>query len=311
MSVLVLEEKKELYTAGRELADALGTSLETVVLGNDSTGEEAAKYADRVYVAKHGELADYRTLTYTRVLADLIGKTGPEVVLMEDNLISRDYAPRLAARLDAELTMGVTRLALEGGKLRMTKPVLGERRIHTYETSAWPALVGVKPGNYDAATPGGAGTVEDYAVSFDEADLVQRVLEGAAPGGSADLSSAKVIISIGGGIRKDMERGKQLAMELAGLLRGAVGASRVVTDAGWIERERQIGQTGQIVSPDLYIACGISGQIQHLAGMRNSKVIIAVNTDPEAPIMRVADYAIVGDLFEVLPVLIRKVKDQA
>jgi len=309
MSVLIVAEQKngnpstaslQLAAAGRQLADALGTGLDGIVLGADTLDIAV----DTLYAAKHAELASYRPLPYARVLADLIGQKRPEAVLFPDNLRSRDYAPRVAARLDAELLSGVTSVELKDGKLCATKPVFKEKRLYTYAAAS--ALVLLKEGAYVplAGTP---AKVEPFPVALEPADLVQTV-EAAAAGSGVDLSSAKVIVALGGGIRKDVERGKQLAEELAGLLGGAVGASRVATDAGWLDHTRQVGQTGQTVAPELYLACGISGQMQHVAGMRNSKVIIAINTDAESPITKLADYVVVGDLFSTLEELIASLK---
>lgn len=306
---------RELFTAGRELADALGTSLEAVVLGDDArnAAEAVSKYVDKLYVAEHEELAEYRPLPCTKVIADLISEKNPSVVLFPDNLRSRHFAPRAAARLDAELTtacIAVEAKDYEGTlSLYMTKEVFNDKRIHGYVTSAWPALVLLKEGSLTPAEPGETGETEELSLDFAENELVQQVLEAAAGISGVDLSTANTIVSIGGGGRKEPEKALELAEELATLLGGAVGASRVMTDGGWAEHARQIGQTGQTVSPDLYIACGISGALQHVAGMKTSKVIVAINTDPEAPIFKVADYGIIGDLYEVLPLLIENLKD--
>ncbi len=323
MSILIIAETKnneptpatrELFTAGKELAEKLGTSLEAVVIGSgiSDAASETAQYVERVYTIDDEELANYRVLPYTRALGNLIKEKEPEVVLFSDNLITADYVPRLAARLDAELTTGANNVSVaedEDGTscLQMAKGVMGEKRIFTYETSAWPALATLKAGATEAAEPGDAGEVEQYSVEFEDYDLVQTVTA-AKEGGGVDLSAAKVIVAVGGGIRKDPEKGLALAEELAGLLGGAVGASRQATDNGWTDSGLQIGQTGQAVAPDIYIAVGISGQLQHVAGIRGTKVIIAINTDPEAPIFKKADYGIIGDLYEVLPGLIAQMK---
>ncbi len=300
----------ELLGEGARLAAELGQELSAVLIGSDVeplAAELAAFGARRVYLCQHPDLASYSTLAYTRVLAELVREHAPAVLLMGATPLGRDLAPRLSRRLDLGLTADCTGLAIEPetGNLLQTRPAFGGNVMATiYTPRVRPQMATVRPGVM--ARPRRSEGVQAEVVTVeatpDPADLLLRVLsrrETARRG--VDLSQAKVIVSGGRGCGGD--EGFALLESLAGLLGAELGGTRVAVEEGWIGVERQIGQTGQTVRPELYVACGISGAIQHRAGILGSRFIVAVNRDARAPIFSVADYAIVGEVQKVVPAI--------
>lgn len=301
----------ELISAAKQLAAGLGGEAQAVVLGH-GVGE-AAKFAAKYGVAKvlvldDEKLAPFHTLSWAQALGTLVKAQAPAAVLLTHTVVARDLASRLAARVDGAVVTDCTSVKADGGKLVVERPVFAGKLIATMEVTGDGAkVVTVRPKSYDKATEGGEAAVETVATSL-EADarlLVKEVVKKA--GGAVSLTEADVVVSAGRGIKAP----ENFAMieDLAGVLGAAVGASRAVVDAGWRDHASQVGQTGKIVRPNLYIAAGISGAIQHLVGMQNSNFILAINKDPEAPIFKKADFGIVGDMFEVVPALTKAFKE--
>lgn len=296
----------EAVSEGRRIADELGTEVTAVVLGSgveDMAGELGKYGADKVLVADDAVLADYTTDTYTNVLADIIKSNEPQVIFLGASVQGKDFGPRLAARLDAGLAMDCVAVKLDGGSLVVTRPMYGGKVLADVELLSEPQMVAVRPNVMSITENAKDGAVEK--VDANMGDVKTTVLETKIEAGDKiELTEADVIISGGRGTEGKFE----LIEELAGVLNAAVGASRTVVDEGWRPHSDQVGQTGKIVSPNLYIACGISGAIQHMAGMSTSKFIVAINKDSEAPIFSKADYGVVGDLFQVVPAVIEEIK---
>jgi electron transfer flavoprotein alpha subunit len=307
----------ELLGEGRRLADKLGVELSAVLLGDQVQALAAdliAHGADKVYLAQDPVLAHYRTGPHTDVLAGLINQHQPEVVLISATPQGRDLAPRLAARLSAGLTADCTGLDIsENDRLLVqTRPAFGGNLMATIICrQARPQMATVRPGVMKAleANPARAGEVVTASVHLDERGILAKIIEIIQQEGESqvNLQDAEIIVSGGRGMGK--AESFALIRELAEVLGGAVGASRGAVDAGWIPAYHQVGQTGRTVQPKLYLACGISGAVQHLAGMSSSDCIIAINKDPAAPIFNVATYGVVGDLFEIVPALTKKLKE--
>jgi len=296
----------EALSAGRQLAGGLGGAVEAVVMGSgvEASAPQLAAYgAAKIYVADDGALAEAATEAYARVLAQVIEKTQPAVVLVGATTQGKELAARLSARLNAALATDCVAVKAEGGQVTATRPMYGGKILAEVSLAGTPVIVSLRPNTQTATQAPGAGAVEKVAVQVGE--IATKVVAQQLDAGKVDLTEADVIVTGGRG----MGCPDYSAVEaLAAALGGAVGASRSAVDEGWRPASDQVGQTGKTVSPNLYVACGVSGAIQHLAGMSSSKVIVAINKDPEAPIMAKADYAIVGDLFEVLPALTAEIE---
>ena len=312
----VTKSTLELLGEGRKLADDLGVTLEAVLLG-DHVQQDALLLihhgADRVYVAEHPTLARYRTEPYVNVLTGLIRDKKPEIVLISATPQGRDLGPRLAARIRAGLTADCTGLSInrEQRLLEQTRPAFGGNIMATILCrQARPQMATVRPNVFrkPEPDPNRTGEVVKIPVNLDERAILCKIVEVVEhPSDERDnLVDAQIIVSGGRGLGKP--ENFRLVRDLAEVLGAAVGASRATVDAGWIAPHHQVGQTGKTVQPKLYIACGISGAVQHLAGMQNSEVIIAINKDPHAPIFDVATYGVVGDVLEVLPALTESLK---
>ena len=298
----------EALSEGRRLSDASGQPLGALFVGVNCAGaSEAARYgADLILTAEAPTLASYSSDAYASVIAEAVKAKGATVLLAAATAVGKDVIPRTAARLGAGYASDVTGLAMVEGKLQAVRPVYAGKAFAT-TTFATPIQVATtRPNVFAAAEKAGAGKVEALPVpAGDFKSMVKEILAKAS--GKVDLSEANIIVSGGRGM-KDGSNFKLLE-ELADALGGVVGASRAAVDAGWgLPHSMQVGQTGKVVSPTLYIACGISGAIQHIAGMSGSKFIVAINKDPEAPIFKLASYGIVGDLFEVVPELTKAAK---
>ena len=325
---VIADVSLELLTKGRELADKLGVKLEAVVMGHNVAGveKELAKYgADTVWVADNEIFAPFRTLPHTSTLCGLIKAEQPQIVLFGATPVGRDFAPRVSSALHSGLTADCTQLEIgphkdaKTGKeyenlLYQIRPAFGGNIIATIvNPDCRPQMATVREGvmrKQECATPA-AGEVKAIAWKeyISEADLAVTILDRQMEERKINIKGAGVIVA--GGYGMGSKEGFKLCHDLAEVLGGEVGASRAAVDAGFCEHERQIGQTGVTVRPKLYNACGISGQIQHTAGMDGSSMIISINSDPAAPINKIADYAITGKVEEVIPKMIKYYKQNS
>ena len=331
----------ELISEGRKLADELGVELCGILLGDnvDAIAPELGNYgADKVYVYNSPLLKDYTTDAYTKVISEAVEDIKPEILLFGASNIGRDLAPRCAARLHTGLCADCTHLDvdvpnyiqflresstldvdsmkwdMEDRNLKMTRPAFGGHLMATIICPRFrPCMATVRPGvmKKNAFDEAKANAVEIVKPNFtltaeDIHTDVTEVVKAAKK--LVDLIGADYIVSVGRGISKDVEGGIKLAEELAEVLGGVVGGSRATIDSGWLSADHQVGQTGKTVHPKVYVALGISGAIQHKAGMQDSECIIAVNKNDTAPIFEIADYGICGDLFKVTPMLIEAIK---
>jgi len=314
MSILVFIEQRDgrVRAVSREalgeatrLAAALGGPVVGVCPAAADPGLAALGEAgaERVLLAAHPAFAAYDAAGYARAVVTAAETLKPALVLFGASTMGRDLAPRVAARLGAGLASDCIALTVEGGRLVASRPVFAGKALQKVAFPNAPALASLRPKVFAPVALGGkSAAVEPMAVDFDAAASRAKVLHVAAAGaGKVDLTEAEVIVSGGRGMKGPEHF--QLIEDLAAALGASVGASRAVVDAGWRPHSEQVGQTGKTVSPKLYVAVGISGAIQHLTGMTSSRCIVAINKDAEAPIFKVADYGIVGDLFEVLPAL--------
>ncbi len=296
----------EAVSEGRRVADGLGTDLTAVVLGTniEGLGEELKKYGpDKIWVADDPALADYTTDAYANVLAGLIQSADPAVIILGASAQGKDLAGRLAARLDAGVAMDCTAIKLDNGSLTYTRPMFGGKIVADVEIEGALQIVAIRPNVMDITEAAKDSAIDKPAVEVGEVKtaVIEKTMD---TGDKIELTEADIIVSGGRGTGGDYAAIEALAAELG----AAVGASRSAVDEGWRPHSDQVGQTGKTVSPTLYVACGISGAIQHLAGMSTSKYIVAINKDEEAPIFSKADFGIAGDLFDVVPALTEEVK---
>ena len=305
----------ELLNPGRELADKQGGKLVAVVIGcgvKAAVDEAACHGADQVLYIDGEEFRQYSTDAYVAALNHLVETYGPTTMLIGATPNGRDMGPRLSSRLQTGLTADCTGLSIdeETGCVAWTRPAFGGNLMATILcTDHRPQLGTVRPGVFKKPEAGDAkAEVVKVDFSFPAESIRTEILEGIkeTAGELVDLEGADIIVAGGRGVGS--AEGFEPVRQLAEALGATVGASRAAVDAGWISHSHQVGQTGKTVGPKLYIACGISGAIQHLAGMSSSDVIVAINKDPDAPIFGVADYGIVGNLFEVLPALTAEIK---
>lgn len=301
----------EAIAAAQDLGGQLQQAVTAVVLGSDnvSLAKEVAAYdVEKVVYANNAKLADYTPDGYTDAMERVVRQLDPQLVVMPHTYLVRDYAPKLAARFEKSLISDCIRAKVADGAITFTRRIfLGKIDADVKSDGAAPVFATFQSGAYraDQAGKGSGATVETMEVEVGEIRMTpeapfQEVKQ------AVDLSKAEIIVAIGRGIK-----GKEniaLAEKLAEVLGGDIAASRPICDAEWLPIDRQIGSSGQTVAPKLYVALGISGAIQHLVGMKNSGTIVAINKDPEAPIFDIADYGIVGDLFEAVPVLTEEIK---
>ena len=302
----------EVISEGRRLADTSGTQLIAIVLGQSVEGiaAEPGQYgADKVLVAESDLFVNYSAEGYTKVIAEAVKNEGASIVLLAASSLGKDLGPRIALALDAGLATDCIGLSLEGEKLLAKRPMFAGKVIAEVEFDSEVQIASLRPNVFAPAEPDASksATIEkiDVAIQPDEVKAVVKEVV-ASSSAKMDLTEADIIVSGGRGMKGP--ENYAILEELAQQLNGVVGASRAAVDAGWRPHSDQVGQTGKTVSPKLYIACGISGAIQHLAGMGSSKCMVAINKDPDAPIFEKADYGVVGDLFDVVPVLTAELK---
>lgn len=298
----------EAVAAAKTVAE--GGEVVGVLLGENvsSLGSELVAYgADRVVAVDSDKLAQYTTDGYSQALMAVIGQENPEGLILGHTALGKDLAPKIASKLGSGLISDATAVEEAGGNLVFTRPIYSGKAFEKKVVTDGIVFATVRPNNITPLEKDESRSGDVSTLAVDVKDLrtvIKEVVRKATEG--VDLSEAKVVIAGGRGVKS--EEGFEPLKELADVLGGAVGASRGACDAEYCDYSLQIGQTGKVVTPDLYIACGISGAIQHLAGMSNSKIIVAINKDPEANIFKVADYGIVGDLFEVVPMLTEEFK---
>ena len=303
----------ELVSEGRRLADAMNQDLTVILLGSNIK-EKAAEFghygANKVLVADDAKLETYTTDAYAAVISELAKAEEPAIILIGASVQGKDLSGRLSAGLGVGMAQDCTELSVEDGNLVATRPIYAGKAYSkmTFENST-PKIVAIRPNVMSITEPDTSKSAEiiDASFSLDEGALKTKVVEVLKDeSGKVDLTEADKIVSGGRGMKGP--EGYKILEDLADLIGASVGASRSAVDAGWRPESDQVGQTGKVVSPNLYIACGISGAIQHLAGMSTSKVIVAINKDADAPIFQKSDYGVVGDLFDVVPALTEEVK---
>jgi electron transfer flavoprotein alpha subunit len=296
----------EVISAGKKLGDALGGPLTALVMGaeGEAIASQAAEYgADRILVANDAGLNDGLSDACTQAVDQIVAQCDPAVIVTGATSLGKDIAARLSARLQAPLAMDCVDVRMDGDQVVATRPMYGGKVLADVSLSGSPAIVAIRPRAMEAVAAPGAGEVETVAVSLE--GTVLTLVEKHMESGKIDLTEADVVITGGRGMG-----GEDFCVveNLAQTVGGAVGASRSAVDEGWRPVSDQVGQTGKVVAPNLYVACGVSGAIQHLAGMASSRVVVAVNKDPEAPIFSKCDYGIVGDLFEVVPAITAEIE---
>ncbi|KPJ61968.1 MAG: electron transfer flavoprotein subunit alpha [Deltaproteobacteria bacterium DG_8] len=319
----IAEISLELLGKGRVLADKLNASLTAIIIGKEVRAFASpliAHGADKVYLAQHEKLDSYTTIPYTKVLVDLVSHFKPEIFLLGATALGRDLAPRIASHLKVGITADCTELTIDHytdplnkqrykNILMQIRPAFGGNIIATIvNPKTRPQMATVREGVMRALIPDSKrkGEVIRLVPELNKDDFKVRVVESKTVEKRVNLKTASIIVAGGAGVGS--RENFQLIFKLASCLGAGVGASRAAVDGGFIHQDHQVGQTGTTVHPRLYIACGISGAVQHRAGMSESKKIIAINSDPEAPIFKIAHYGIVGDLREVIPKMITAYK---
>jgi electron transfer flavoprotein alpha subunit len=323
----------EALGAGKGLADQLGGGITAVVVGSQVkvAAEQAFHHgADQVFLADDPLFEDFRAEAYATLVSGLVKEHGPEVILFPTTTRGRELAAMCAVDLEAGVLADVVDLEVQDGSVVATRPVYGGKLLSKVFATSKPQIITIRVRAFakPEPDPSRTGTLTQVDISVDEARIPTKVAGYSQAEGGVSLSDAAVIVSGGRGVSNNpnldppngmdekeaevwrAQEGFNLVGDLAEVLGGALGASRAAVDAGYIPYRHQVGQTGKVVSPDLYIACGISGAIQHQAGMRTSKIIVAINKDPEAPIFKMARYGVVGDLYEIVPELTRAFRDK-
>ncbi|MFB6094558.1 MAG: electron transfer flavoprotein subunit alpha/FixB family protein [Halanaeroarchaeum sp.] len=298
----------ELLTAGRELADAAGGDLHVAVVSGDVetfADSLAREGVDAIHTVEYGE--EFNHDVYVRAVESLAADLEPTYVLLPNSVNGLDYAPAVAGALDRPLVTDAVDLDAEGDALIANREMYGSKVETAVEVAEGPFVTTIRSGEFPAAEGVADPAVEAHELDLDE-DALGSTVTGfeEVAGGDVDISEAEFLVSVGRGIEE--EENLDLIEELADALGATVSSSRPIVDNGWLPKNRQVGQSGKTVTPTVYLAIGISGAVQHVAGMKGAETIIAINTDPNAPIFDIADYGIVGDLFDVVPALIEQVE---
>lgn len=313
MNIIVIAEQRdgkvkkasyEAVKAASAVAAQLNTQVTAILFGSD---EAAAKSLGGYGAVKTVHVADerlnlYANSAFVKAVAQIVEKEGADVVVLPATSLGKDLAPRLAVRIDGAVAQEVTSIAVEDGVIVALRPVYAGKALIKVKINSKKQVFSLRPNVFSAGESSGAdAAVESFAPALEDADFVTKATGTTVAAGKIDVAEASVIVSGGRGLQGPEHW--PLIQGLADALGAATGASRAVVDSGWRPHAEQVGQTGKTVSPNLYVACGISGAIQHLAGMSSSKCIVAINKDKDAPIFQIADYGIVGDVFEVIPAL--------
>lgn len=296
----------EAVSEGKRIAKNLGTTLTALVMGSniEKMAKNLAKYgADRIVIADDPLLKNFLVDIYTDTAAQIVESEHPAVIITGATSIGKDLCAGLSARLDAALATDCVAIQIQKDQCRITRPMYGGKILADMVLEGFPKIIGIRPNAMGISESPAEGIMERFTPKIREGAM--KFVEKTMDTGKVELTEADVIVSGGRGMGGPDFK---IIEELASALGGAVGASRSAVDEGWRPHSDQVGQTGKTVSPNLYIACGISGAIQHLAGMSSSKIIVAINKDPDAPIFSKADYGIVGDLFEVIPAITAEIK---
>jgi electron transfer flavoprotein alpha subunit len=298
----------EVVNKAANLAKELNTIAEAVVVGDTINNlNEISKYGiQKITHLKNSELANYSSSGYTEVISNLAKESDFDILILSNTALGKDLAPHLSIKLDAACVVDCIKISVSGNDIICTRPTYAGKALVDLKLLSNKKVITIRPNVFKAQVTENSNPPEIVVKDITSANLRSKVTEFKKSEGKLDVSEADIIVSGGRGMKGP--ENFHLIEELAETLGAAVGASRAVVDAGWRPHSEQVGQTGKTVSPTLYIACGISGAIQHLAGMSSSKFIVAINKDKDAPIFSVADYGITGDLFEILPALTSEIK---
>jgi electron transfer flavoprotein alpha subunit len=299
----------EAVSAAKGIAQGLGAQVVALIVGNgvDEVAKTLGNYgATKVVVVNDPKLGQHSNTAYAKVIAEIARREGAQHVFLPATQMGKDIAPRVAAKLQAGLAADCSALTVEHGVIIASRPVYAGKAILDVKVTTPTKVFTLRPNVFTAVADSGTATIEKASVTLEAGDFGSVVHSIKVASGRPDLTEADIIVSGGRGLKGP--ENFRLIEDLADVLGGAVGASRAVVDAGWRPHDEQVGQTGKTVSPTMYIACGISGAVQHLAGMSSSKCIVAINKDKDAPIFQVADYGIIGDVIEILPELTAQLK---
>jgi electron transfer flavoprotein alpha subunit len=309
---VISNTSKGAFTVAKTVAEAKGLNISALIAGAgiESLAQQCFHYgANKVYYYDHEELKYYRSMPFTRIILQTINDVKPDVVLFGYSTSSTDFAPRVSSTLKVGLLTGATEIEWDGDNLSVIKPIYQEKLNMKFLLKGNPKMIILGVGAFSATKPDSSksGELVNLTPTFENGDLTEEILGTEVVERTVDLSEAKLIISGGRGVGSKEKF--QVVFDTAEGLGGQVASSRAVWDAGWLENDVHVGQTGQTVAPDVYIAAGISGAVQHTAGMKKSKTIIIINTDADAPIWSVGHFGIVGDLHKVLPLIAQKLKE--
>jgi electron transfer flavoprotein alpha subunit len=300
----------EVTKAANDISEKLGAELVVLVVGSgiEMISSELGGFgAKRVIAVDDTHLNFYSATAYAKIITEVARKESASILFLPASQLGKDLAPRVAVKLDAGLATDCTALKVEGNEIIATRPIFAGKVLSDIKVTSDVKMFTLRPNVFTAGSSSGtAASVEKLKIDLNDADFVVKAVETKVSAGRPDVTEASIIVSGGRGMKGP--ENFQLVEQLAETLGAGVGASRAVVDAGWRPHDEQVGQTGKTVSPNLYIACGISGAIQHLAGMSSSKCIVAINKDKDAPIFQVADYGIVADAIEILPALNEEIK---